>query len=66
MDFTLSDEQRLFRDTIREFVDKEIRPVAADWERSGRYPTEIVDTMKELPLTLILRPFNFETLAPIV
>jgi len=50
MDFTLSDEQRLFRDTIREFVDKEIRPVASEWERSGRYPTEIVDTMKELGL----------------
>jgi len=25
-----------------------------------------VDTMKELPLTLILRPFNFETLATFV
>jgi alkylation response protein AidB-like acyl-CoA dehydrogenase len=50
MDFTLTDEQRLFRDTIREFVDKEIRPVASEWERSGRYPTEIVDTMKELGL----------------
>ncbi len=50
MDFEFSDEQRLFRDTLRSFVDKEIVPVASEWERSGRYPTEIVDGMKELGL----------------
>ncbi len=50
MDFELSDEQRMFRDTLRSFVDKEIVPVASDWERSGRYPTEIVEGMKELGL----------------
>jgi alkylation response protein AidB-like acyl-CoA dehydrogenase len=31
-------------------VDKEIRPVAREWEKEGRYPTEIVDTMKRLGL----------------
>ncbi|GAA4615110.1 acyl-CoA dehydrogenase family protein [Saccharopolyspora hordei] len=50
MDFTLNDEQRLFRDTLRDFVDKEIVPVARDWEHSGRYPTEIVEGMKQLGL----------------
>ncbi len=50
MDFQLNDEQRMFRDTLRSFVDKEIVPVASEWERSGRYPTEIVDGMKELGL----------------
>jgi alkylation response protein AidB-like acyl-CoA dehydrogenase len=43
MDFQLNDEQRLYRDTLRTFVDKEIVPVAREWEQSGRYPTEIVD-----------------------
>jgi alkylation response protein AidB-like acyl-CoA dehydrogenase len=50
MDFELSDEHKAFRDSIRSFVDKEIRPVAREWEKEGRYPTEIVDTMKRLGL----------------
>ena len=50
MNFDLTPEHQLFRDTIREFVDRQIRPVARDWEHEGRYPTEIVDTMKEMGL----------------
>jgi alkylation response protein AidB-like acyl-CoA dehydrogenase len=50
MDFRLSDEQRLFRDTLRSFVDREIVPVARDWEHEGRYPTEIVEGMRGLGL----------------
>ena len=50
MDFSLNEDQRLFRDTLRDFVDKEIIPVARDWEQSGRYPTEIVATMRKLGL----------------
>lgn len=50
MDFQLSDEQRMLRAVIRDFVRKEIVPVASEWERSGRYPTEIVEGMKELGL----------------
>ncbi|HEU0103412.1 MAG TPA: acyl-CoA dehydrogenase family protein [Mycobacteriales bacterium] len=50
MDFRLNDQQDLFRKTVRSFVDAEIRPVARDWEQSGRYPTEIVDGLKELGL----------------
>ncbi len=50
MDFTLSEEHALFRSTVREFVDREIRPVVREWEHSGRYPTQIVETMKQLGL----------------
>ena len=50
MDFELTDEQRLFRQTLREFADKEIVPVASEWERTGRYPTEIVSKLRELGL----------------
>lgn len=56
MDFDLSPEQRLFRDTIRAFVDKEIRPVAREWEAEGRYPHEIVERMKEMGLFGITIP----------
>lgn len=50
MDFNLSQEHRLFRDTVRRFADREIRPVAREWEHSGRYPAEIVESMKEMGL----------------
>ncbi|MEV0585410.1 acyl-CoA dehydrogenase family protein [Nonomuraea sp. NPDC050310] len=50
MDFELDDDQRAFRETLRAFVDKEIVPVAGEWERTGRYPTEIVDKMKLMGL----------------
>nr|WP_218890710.1 acyl-CoA dehydrogenase family protein [Actinomycetospora corticicola] len=46
----MSDEQRLYRETLRDFVDREIVPVARDWEHSGRYPTEIVESMRKLGL----------------
>jgi alkylation response protein AidB-like acyl-CoA dehydrogenase len=63
MDFRLNDEQRLFRDTLRDFVDKEIVPVARDWEQSGRYPTEIVEGMKQLGLFGLAVPEEFGGLA---
>ena len=50
MDFELDQQQRDFQRTMREFVDREIKPVASAMERSGEYPTAIVDQMKELGL----------------
>ncbi|NUS03070.1 MAG: acyl-CoA dehydrogenase, partial [Nonomuraea sp.] len=50
MDFELTDEQRAFRETLRAFVEKEILPVATEWEHSGRYPTEIIEKMKQMGL----------------
>jgi alkylation response protein AidB-like acyl-CoA dehydrogenase len=34
VDFTLSDEQQLIRDTARRFCDTEIAPYAAEWDRT--------------------------------
>ncbi|GLW11775.1 isovaleryl-CoA dehydrogenase [Microtetraspora sp. NBRC 13810] len=59
MDFALNDEQRLFRRTLREFVDKEIVPVASEWERTGRYPAEIVERFAELGLFGITVPEEY-------
>jgi alkylation response protein AidB-like acyl-CoA dehydrogenase len=63
MDFELSDEQRLLRDTIRSFVDAQIRPVAREWEESGRYPEEIVATMREMGLFGLLVPEEYGGMA---
>jgi alkylation response protein AidB-like acyl-CoA dehydrogenase len=56
MDFELSDEQAAFRDLMRDFARREIKPVAREWEHSGRYPTEIVEQMRELGLFGLLVP----------
>jgi alkylation response protein AidB-like acyl-CoA dehydrogenase len=63
MDFELSDEQRLLRDTIRSFVDARIRPVAREWEEAGRYPDEIVTTMAQMGLFGLLVPEEYGGMA---
>jgi alkylation response protein AidB-like acyl-CoA dehydrogenase len=50
VDFTLTEEQQLYRDSLRDFVRREIVPVAREWEQSDRYPTEIIETMKGMGL----------------
>ena len=50
MDFELSEEQRIFRGVLRDFVRDHIKPVAREWEHEGREPTEIVERMKEMGL----------------
>ncbi|MGH3329049.1 MAG: acyl-CoA dehydrogenase family protein [Streptomycetales bacterium] len=59
MDFSFSPEQELFRQTLREFVDREVTPVAAEWERAGRYPAEIVETMRRMGLFGITVPESY-------
>jgi alkylation response protein AidB-like acyl-CoA dehydrogenase len=59
VDFELSGEQRLFRQTLRDFVNAQIMPVAREWEHSGRYPSEIVATMASMGLFGITVPERY-------
>jgi alkylation response protein AidB-like acyl-CoA dehydrogenase len=59
MDFTLSEEQLAFRKTLRDFVQRSIKPVAREWEHAGRYPTEIVDQLKQMGLFGLLVPEEY-------
>jgi len=59
MDFELSDEQRLFRDTIRDFVAKEIEPVASEYEANDIYPTDIIEGLKDMGLFGMMVPEEF-------
>ncbi|MDF0642499.1 MAG: acyl-CoA dehydrogenase family protein [Nitrospira sp.] len=45
MDFDFTDEQRLVRETVRRFADQEIAPVAAENDRTGRFPRELLNRM---------------------
>lgn len=56
MDFQLSEEQAELRALLRRFVEKQIIPVAREWEQSGRYPTEIVQGMADMGLFGITVP----------
>ena len=58
VDFQLSDEQRLLRDTVREFARAEIAPVAEELDRTKSFPYELVARMGELGLMGI--PFEEE------
>jgi alkylation response protein AidB-like acyl-CoA dehydrogenase len=46
----LTDVQHDILATVRDFVDKEIIPVASDLEHKDEYPTQIVEGMKDLGL----------------
>src|SRR5256886_16011496 len=46
----LSDEQKAVVETVRDFVDKEVIPVADELEHADEYPEKIVEGMKELGL----------------
>ncbi|TIC88069.1 acyl-CoA dehydrogenase [Nocardioides sp. GY 10113] len=59
MDFQLTEEQREFKALLRTFVDKEIVPVAREWEQTGRYPTEIVAGMADMGLFGITVPEEY-------
>ena len=48
MDFDLTEEQRLVRDSARDFATREIAPKAAEIDKSGRWPAEVVAKMGEL------------------
>jgi len=46
--FPLSDEHKMIRDAARDFAQKEIAPVAAEFDESGEFPMETVKKMGEL------------------
>ena len=50
MDFDLTAEQELIRDTVRTFARERVAPVAAELDLEGRFPAELVAELAELGL----------------
>jgi len=44
----LSTEERAVVDTVREWVDHEVRPVVREMEHANEYPEKLIDEMKEM------------------
>jgi acyl-CoA dehydrogenase len=50
VDFTLTDEQQDIREMAHDFAEKEIRPVAWEYDRDATWPGEVLDKAWELGL----------------
>jgi alkylation response protein AidB-like acyl-CoA dehydrogenase len=50
VDFELSEDHELLRQTVRDFAEERIAPVAEELDREHRFPYEIVETLAELGL----------------
>jgi short/branched chain acyl-CoA dehydrogenase len=59
MEFELSDHHRLLRDTVREFAEHEIAPVAGELDAAKRFPYEIVARLGKLDLMGIPFPEKY-------
>ncbi len=50
MNFDLTDEQKLIRETVREFAEREIKPKARELDEKGEFSYELTKRMGELGL----------------
>ncbi|HEX2416173.1 MAG TPA: acyl-CoA dehydrogenase family protein [Thermoleophilaceae bacterium] len=59
IDFELTDEQRLVRETAREFADREIAPRARDNDRNEHFDTELVQKIADMGFLGALVPEQY-------
>ncbi|MHC4944075.1 MAG: acyl-CoA dehydrogenase [Planctomycetota bacterium] len=59
MDFKLTEEQRMIRDTAREFAEKELGPIAAKIDEEAIFPEEVVKKMADIGLMGIYIPEEY-------
>ena len=59
MDFELSEEHRILRDTVRAFAESEIRPVARELDDREEFSVELTKKMGELGLFGIVVPEKY-------
>jgi alkylation response protein AidB-like acyl-CoA dehydrogenase len=56
MDFSLKDHQKLIRDTVRQFMETEVRPLVKELEREEKFPLEIIKKLGEMGCCGMLVP----------
>jgi alkylation response protein AidB-like acyl-CoA dehydrogenase len=56
MDFSLTDQQKLIRDTVRQFVESEVRPTVKERDRTEQFPAEEIRKIGELGCCGMLVP----------
>ncbi|MBF6631273.1 MAG: acyl-CoA dehydrogenase family protein [Comamonas sp.] len=63
MDFELSEDQRAFADTARQFAHTELAPFAAQWDAEGIFPRQAIAKAGELGFCGLYAPENAGGLA---
>ena len=56
MQFQLTDEQQLLRQTVREFAEGEIRPFVREWDEAQKFPSALIPKLADLGLMGIQFP----------
>jgi len=56
MDFSLNDHQKLTRDTVRQFMENEVRPSVRQRDREGRFAAEEIKKLAEMGCCGMLVP----------
>src|SRR5438309_9723612 len=56
MDFSLNDHQKLIRDTVRQFMEAEVRPFVKEMEKAGKFPAEPIRKLGEMGCCGMLVP----------
>ena len=59
MNFEFTEEQKMLRRTVRDFVDKEIMPYIAEWDRKGTFDPKIMDKLANLGLMGVCIPEEY-------
>jgi alkylation response protein AidB-like acyl-CoA dehydrogenase len=49
VDFSLTEEQEDMRELAHDFAEKEIRPVAWDYDRNATWPQQLIKTAWQVP-----------------
>jgi len=48
MNFEITEEQAMIRDTIRDFAEKEVAPVSRDNNRNEHFPLDLINKLGEM------------------
>ena len=56
MDFSLNDHQKLIRDTVRQFMEAEVRPTVKQRDREERFPAAEIKKLAELGCCGMMTP----------
>src|SRR2546425_229196 len=56
MDFSLNDHQKLIRDTVRQFMEAEVRPIVKEMEKEGKFPADAIKKLGEMGCCGMLVP----------
>ena len=56
MDFSLTDHQKLIRDTVRQFMEAEVRPLVKELERDEKFPLDLLKKIADLGCCGMLMP----------